>query len=101
MSTIDTILARVGAHYGVTVHVLKSRARQNHVAHPRMIVCWLGVQLGFTSVEVARAVNRDRSNVTNALHKIDSWRRSDRRFRARFLPLFNRLKKTFPALKGI
>lgn len=101
MKPLETIIARVCKHYGVTPHAIQSRSRPNHVAHPRMIICWLAVQLGYQSLEIARAVRRDRSNITNALYKISAWRNSDRRFRARFNPLFSKLKKEFPQLKGI
>ena len=101
MKPLERIMSIVCRHYGVTAHAIQSRARPNHIAHPRMVVCWFATQLGYTSAEIALAVKRDRSNISNALHKVDTWRRDDRRFQSRFLPLLANLKREFPALNGL
>lgn len=73
---IRVVVEFVANRYGLAVHILKHRSREDRLVLPRQICVWLLVTYyGCTLIEAARAVGReDPSTASHALARIQTRR---------------------------
>lgn len=71
LRTRDLIIAEVAAKYGVLPVLILSDCSARIASRPRQEVMWRLVGLGYSTLEVGRALNRDHSTVVHGarMHK--------------------------------
>lgn len=67
--TRDLIIAEVAAKYGVLPVLILSNCSARIASRPRQEVMWRLVGLGYSTLEVGRALNRDHSTVVHGARR--------------------------------
>ena len=89
---MEIALEEVCKEFGLSRDQIVKGGREQKVAEPRHIFCYIALQCGYKAPEIATYINRDRTTILNGLRRHKALYETDELFRSITNKVYDKVK---------
>lgn len=96
---MEIALEEVCKEFGLSRDQIVKGGREQRVAEPRHIFCYIALHCGYKAPEIANHLNRDRTTILNGLRRHKALYETDELFRSITNKIYDRVKDRIIKIK--